>query len=75
MDIETSGIELAIKAAGGLTALADKLGETKQTVNNWRARGEPPPNKVLRIEAATGVSRQQLRADWRDYWPEQPAAA
>jgi hypothetical protein len=60
----------AIKAAGGLTSLARAVGETKQTVHNWRLRGEPPANKTLAVEAASGISRRVLRSDWADYWPE-----
>lgn len=62
-------MDQAIKAAGGLTTLARSLGETKQTVHNWRKRGEPPANKTLAVEAVTGVSRRVLRSDWADYWP------
>ena len=69
MDDETPIAE-AIRLAGGATALAVKLGESVQTVSNWRARGEPPANRCLAIEAITGVSRSRLRSDWRDYWPE-----
>lgn len=65
----------AIKAAGGLTALARSLGETKQTVHNWRKRGEPPANKTLAVETVTGVSRRVLRSDWADYWPVTSQAA
>lgn len=69
-------IEKAIQAAGGLTAFAAAVGETKQTVNLWRIRGQTPANKTLVVEAATGISRRLLRPnDWADYWPETKAAA
>jgi DNA-binding transcriptional regulator YdaS (Cro superfamily) len=63
-------IERAIRLAGGTAALARLLGESMQTVSNWRARGEAPANRCPAIEMHTGVSRRELRADWQDYWPE-----
>jgi DNA-binding transcriptional regulator YdaS (Cro superfamily) len=73
MSIETP-IERAIREAGGAAALARALDESVQTVSNWRARGEPPASKCSAIERITGVSRKELRTDWRDYWPELEAA-
>ena len=69
MDAETP-IARAIRLAGGAAAFAKLLGESTQTVSNWRARGEPPANRCRAIEEHTGVSRRELRSDWRDYWPE-----
>lgn len=66
---KVSPIARAIKKAGGLTAFAAAVGTSKQAAHNWRLRGEPPPNKVLAVEAATGISRRELRTDWADYWP------
>lgn len=68
MDQQTS-LELAIERLGGVKAFADALGESPQTITNWRARGVPA-NKCVAVEAATGISRRELRDDWRDYWPE-----
>jgi DNA-binding transcriptional regulator YdaS (Cro superfamily) len=58
-----------VKDAGGLKALADQLGASPQALIHWRARGVPA-NKCKAFHAATGVSLQRLRPDWRDYWPE-----
>ena len=62
----------------GAAGLAVALGETIQTVWNWRARGFPP-NKCQAIQRVTGVSVRDLRPDeWADYWPEtdhEPAKA
>ena len=62
----------------GAAGLAAALGETIQTVWNWRARGFPP-NKCQAIQRVTGVSVRDLRPDdWADYWPEpdhEPAKA
>jgi DNA-binding transcriptional regulator YdaS (Cro superfamily) len=69
MDTETP-IGRAIRLAGGPAAMARGLNESVQTISNWAARGQPPANRCAAIEALTGVSRRDLRTDWRDYWPE-----
>lgn len=55
-------LQLAIEAAGGISALAERLGMKKQAVWQWR---RVPPKRVLAVEAATGgvVSRHRLRPD------------
>lgn len=54
----------AIKAAGGQVALADKLGIRQNAVSNWIHKTKRiPAERVLAIEAATGVSRHELRPD------------
>lgn len=64
-----SPLEPAIKEFG-LKGLADALGESMQTITNWRARGVPA-NKCAAIEQLTGISRRDLRpTDWAEYWPE-----
>jgi DNA-binding transcriptional regulator YdaS (Cro superfamily) len=73
MQTETA-IRRAARLVGGPAALARRLGESVQTVSNWIARGEPPANKAVVIEAASGVSRCELRSDWRDYWPDKAEA-
>lgn len=50
----------AIKAAGTATALASKLGLTKQAVCGWK---RVPPGRVLAVERITGISRHDLRPD------------
>jgi hypothetical protein len=60
------------RAAGAISLIAEGLGETIQTVSNWRTRGVPP-NRCKAFEAVTGISVRKLRPhDWRDYWPEPP---
>ena len=57
-------IEVAIKKAGGQTALAKALEISQARVWNWVNRDPKiPAEMVLRIEAATGVSRHKLRPD------------
>lgn len=59
-----SALERAIEVAGGLSALAFRLGVKPQVVHNWRKRGIPP-QRVLEIERATQglVTRHQLHPD------------
>jgi len=57
-------IEHAIEAAGGVSALADRLAVKPPTVSQWRSGVRPvPPRLALQIEALTGVSRHDLRPD------------
>jgi DNA-binding transcriptional regulator YdaS (Cro superfamily) len=53
-------LDKAVKAAGGVTSLADSLGVGQSTVSNWRKRRRVPPGHVIRIEGVTGVSRHEL---------------
>lgn len=57
-------IQRAIDAAGGVSALARRIGVSPQVVANWRARGVPP-GRVLAIEEASNgvVTRHELRPD------------
>ncbi len=55
-----AGLEQAIAAAGGVSALSRALGLSQPTVSNWR---RIPSERVLAAEAATGVSRSVLRPD------------
>jgi DNA-binding transcriptional regulator YdaS (Cro superfamily) len=48
------------KLAGGTTALARRLGISKQAVSMW---GRIPAERVIAIEAATGIPREELRPD------------
>jgi DNA-binding transcriptional regulator YdaS (Cro superfamily) len=50
----------AIVQAGGLVALARALGVTVQAVSQW---DRVPSERVLAVEAASGVSRCDLRPD------------
>lgn len=53
----------AAASAGGQSALARILGCTPQAVQRMCATGRVPAERVLQIEAATGVSRHELRPD------------
>jgi TorA maturation chaperone TorD len=54
------GLEEAIRVAGGVGALAKKLGISQPSVSNW---SRVPAERVMSVEAATGVSRATLRPD------------
>lgn len=54
----------ACSVAGGQSALARKMGLKSQgSVSAWLAKGRVPAERVLKIEALTGVSRHRLRPD------------
>jgi TorA maturation chaperone TorD len=54
------GLDEAIRVAGGVGALARKIGISQPSVSNW---ARIPAERVLSVEAATGVSRATLRPD------------
>jgi DNA-binding transcriptional regulator YdaS (Cro superfamily) len=58
---------------GNGKALADKLGISPSYLSQIAANPNgPSPATCVAIEHHTGgdVTRQELRADWRDIWPE-----
>jgi TorA maturation chaperone TorD len=64
------GLDEAIRAAGGIGALARKIGISQPSVSNW---SRIPAERVLSVEAATGVSRETLRPDLYAREPAMPA--
>jgi TorA maturation chaperone TorD len=55
-----AGLEEAIRVAGGVGALAQKIGISQPSVSNW---ARVPAERVVSVEAATGVMRSVLRPD------------
>jgi TorA maturation chaperone TorD len=55
-----AGLEEAIRAAGGVGALAQKIGISQPSVSNW---SRVPAERVVSVETVTGVSRAVLRPD------------
>ncbi len=53
-------LQEAVRKAGSVTALARALGVAPQAISQW---GRVPAERVLAVEAATGVSRHDLRPD------------
>lgn len=54
------GLEEAIRAAGGITELARRIGISQPSVSSW---SRVPGDRVPAVEAATGVARATLRPD------------
>ena len=48
-----SGLDEAIRAVGGITELARRIGISQPSVSNW---SRVPVERVLAVEAATGVA-------------------
>ena len=63
-----TGLELVIKAAGSATRVAGMLGLSQQAVQQWK---RIPAERVIQVEAVTGVPRQRLRPEL--YLPRRPA--
>jgi TorA maturation chaperone TorD len=61
------GLDRAIRAAGGVSELARRIGIAQPSVSNW---SRVPAERVLAVEAATGVERAVLRPD---LYGEQPS--
>jgi len=55
-----SGLQEAIRAVGGVSELARRIGISQPSVSNW---DRIPAERVLSIESATGVNRAILRPD------------
>jgi len=55
-----AGLELAIKAAGGIASLARAIGIAQPSVSAW---ARIPAERVLAVEALTRVERTVLRPD------------
>lgn len=58
-----SPLRKAIDVAGSQTALASLIGKTQGHISKWLQRDYVPPESVLDIERATGISRHELRPD------------
>jgi TorA maturation chaperone TorD len=63
------GLDKAVRAAGGITELARRIGISQPSVSNW---SRVPAGRVLSVEAATGVARAILRPDLCGEHPGQP---
>ena len=60
MEMREDGLEQAIQAAGGVGALARALGISQPAVSTWQ---KIPAERVLAVEALTGLKRSVLRPD------------
>src|SRR4051812_26745882 len=57
------GLQEAIRAVGGVSELARRIGISQPSVSTW---DRVPAERVISIEHATGVSRTVLRPDLFD---------
>jgi TorA maturation chaperone TorD len=57
------GLQEAIRAVGGVTELARRIGISQPSVSNW---SRIPAERVLSVETATGIGRAVLRPDLYD---------
>jgi len=58
--VRDPGLTRAIDKAGGIAQLARKIGIAQPSVSSWN---RVPAQRVIAVEAATGVSRKELRPD------------
>lgn len=58
--MQDDGLQAAIRAVGGVTELARRIGISQPSVSNWT---RVPAERVLTVEAVTGVARAILRPD------------
>lgn len=58
-----NGLERAISEVGGVCNLARKLDLHHSSIILWRKNGRVPAERVLAIEQATGVPREEIRPD------------
>ena len=56
-------LDEAAEKAGGVGALAQKLGVAASAPSMWRARGRVPAEHCPAIERETGVRCEELRPD------------
>jgi len=57
------GLQEAIRAVGGVSELARRIGISQPSVSNWE---RIPAERVVSVESATGVARAVLRPDLFD---------
>jgi len=63
------GLEEAVRAVGGVSELARQIGISQPSVSNW---DRVPAERVLIVEAATGIDRKVLRPDLYNERGENP---
>ena len=54
---------MAVEAAGNQARLAELMCVSREAISRWGRRGKIPAERVVEVEAATGVPREQLRPD------------
>ncbi len=67
---QAEALDAAIKAAGTIAELARHLGVTRSAICQWK---RVPADRVLEVEALTGISRHLLRDDVFGKAPQEAA--
>jgi TorA maturation chaperone TorD len=67
--VRDAGLNEAVRAAGGISELARQIGISQPSVSNWT---RVPAERVLAVEAATGIDRRVLRPDLYDEFSATP---
>lgn len=63
MDMAEKALREAIEIAGSQRNLAADCGVAPPSITGWILRGRVPADRVLDVEAKTGVPRHRLRPD------------
>ena len=70
MDAILNVVDHVIGVYGGASALARRLGVTRNAINCWKLKKRVPASRVIELERLTGVSRHLIRPD---LYPEAPS--
>lgn len=73
MTTQSSALDQAIAAAGGVARLAATIGVHHSQIVRWRRSGRVPAGRLAGLEAATGIPRASLRPDLFESTPAGPA--
>lgn len=63
MNKTQTALDRAIAAAGSQQKLAAQIGVTQQAVSIWQRSGRVPAEAAVKVEAATGIPRADIRPD------------
>lgn len=61
--MDDSAIKRACEAVGGQVKLAALIKVSAPAINQWVTKGRVPAERVLAVEAASGIPRHELRPD------------
>lgn len=67
-------IKVVMEKLGGRPAAAVALGISQQAIQKWVNNGRVPLDRVVEVEALTGIPRQKLRPDLADIFGPAPSA-
>ena len=64
-------VQELVAKVDGQSALADKLGISPQTVQQWVSSGAIPPKRIPEVSILTGIPKHEINSD---LWPPEEAA-